>query len=239
MRTSPLKAVFLDLDDTLTEYPGGFGSILRLVYQRAVTAGAPAEAYDVFSRAYWNSTCGLWASMHAGAIHGDEVRLMRMRRGLASLSIADEALAARLHDEWDDLALGLPVLRDGALELLAMLRGRVFVALITDGYADLQRRKLARLDLVRWFDHVQISEEAGTCKPFARTFQLALEAAQVNPLEAVMVGDNVNSDVRGALGVGMRAIYLDPTNSGDTPHGAERAGNLLEVRRLIELWLSV
>lgn len=238
METGALKAVFLDLDDTLTEYPDGFGSVLMQVYQQAVAAGAPADAYAEFSRAYWNSTCGLWASMHAGTIRGDEVRLTRMRRGLEALSFDDEALAVRMHNTWDDLAAGLPALRPGALDLLSALRGRVFVGLITDGYADLQRRKLERLELARWFDRVQISEEVGTCKPFARTFRLSLDAARVLPAEAVMVGDNANSDVRGALGVGMRAVYLDAAASGDTPQGAEWAGSLHDVRCLIEGWLA-
>ncbi len=238
MGNDSLKAVFFDLDDTLTDYPGGFGSILEHAYQHAVAAGARPDTYAEFSRAYWNSTCGLWASMHAGTIRGDEVRLTRMRRGLQAVSIVDEALALQMHRAWDELAAGLPVLRPRALDLLTTLRRRVFVGLITDGYADLQRSKIERLGLARCFHRVQISEEVGTCKPFARTFRLSLDAARVRPFQAVMVGDNANSDIRGALGVGMRAIHLDPTASGDTPQRADWAGSLHEVGRLIEGWLA-
>lgn len=234
MPARELRAVFLDLDDTLTEYPGGFGAVLESVYRRAVSAGAPADGFDRFRRAYWNSTCGLWAAMHAGTISGRQARLVRMRRGLEAVSVSDDALTQRLSHHWDDLALNSPDLRPGADDLLGWLRGRVFLGLITDGYADLQRRKLKRLGLEERFDRVQISEEVGTSKPFARTFRLSLEAAGVAPVEAVMVGDNANSDVRGALGVGMQAVHLQPGGPVNTPAGATWAGDLADVRRLLE-----
>jgi len=233
MPSVPLRAVFFDFDDTLTQYPGGFDHILSQVYSLAEAVGASPEDRDLFARAFWNATCGLWAAMHAGNIRGDEVRLQRIRRGLEAIGIDDPGLALRMRDRWDDLAVELGSLRPGAIDLLSRLRGRVFLGLITDGYSDLQRRKLERLGIIPLFNRVQISEEVGASKPFARAFELSLVAAGVSPSEALMVGDNVNADVRGALGIGMSAVHLDPASTHDTPLGALWAPDMPALSRII------
>lgn len=237
MAQGPLRAVFFDLDDTLTTYPGGFGAVLEAAYEVARQRGAREEDYAVFLRAFWSSTCGLWAAMHAGTITGDELRLIRLRRGLAAIGMDEEALALQMHERWDREAVERPRLREGALELLHWLRGRVYLGLITDGYRTKQRMKLERLGIASFFDSIQISEEARTCKPFAATFQRALTAAGVAPEEAVMVGDNPNADIRGALGVGMRAIHLAPKGRDRTPDRAMWAADLGQVREILSTLL--
>lgn len=231
--SSTIAAVFFDLDDTLIAYPNGFGSVLREVFAEAERQGTPADAYPCFQRAFWNSTCGLWAAMHTGTISGDEVRRLRLLRAAEAVGL-DEAAAPDLLREWDRLAAEAPVLREGALELLDGLRGRVFLGLITDGYRTLQRAKLRRLSLEDHFDGIFISEEVGVCKPFAGIFQTALAAADVEAAAAVMVGDNANADIRGALGVGMRAIHLVTGPGPSSPVGALVADDLAEVGRIVE-----
>ncbi|NPV08915.1 MAG: HAD family hydrolase [Anaerolineae bacterium] len=238
MGEQPLRAVFFDLDDTLTVYPGGFEALLEAVYRRAQRRGARAEDYRTFVRAFWNSTCGLWAAMHAGRITGEEVRLARLRRGLAAIGIDDLALATEMREEWDRQVVDGTRLRDGAAELLQWLRGRVYLGLITDGYRTIQRRKLERLGVERLFDRVQISEEERACKPFATAFRRSLDAAGVAPGEAAMIGDNANADVRGALGVGMRAVHLAPQGPVRTPKGALWAGDMDEVWEILASWIE-
>lgn len=238
MRKQPLRAVFFDLDDTLTVYPGGFEALLVRVYGLARRRGAPEEDYRAFVRAFWNSTCGLWAAMHAGTITGDEVRLARLHRGLAAIGLDDLCLAMEMRAEWDQQVVDGTRLREGAIELLQWLRGRVYLGLITDGYRTIQRKKLERLGVEPLFDRVQISEEERACKPFAAAFRRSLDAAGVAAGEAVMIGDNANSDIRGALGVGMRAVHLAPEGPVRTPARALWAGNMGEVREILAGWLA-
>ena len=235
-----IRAVFFDLDDTLIEFPGGFVGLLGKVYAEAVIGGAPPDGYERFQRRFWNDSCGLWASMHAGAISGDQVRQRRLEGALAAVGMADSRLAQRLLALWDELNVEMPVLKPYALELLAALGGRVCVGLITDGFKTLQRRKLDRFGLWPYFRAVHISEECGVCKPFRGVFALALKAAGVQAAEAVMVGDNADCDIRGALGVGMGAIQMVTLGStADTPEGALVATSLLEVAELLGCPLAV
>jgi len=232
------RAVFFDLDDTLIEFPGGFGGLLKRVYALAVAAGAPEALYDCFRRCFWSASIGAWAAMHAGTLSGDEVRRQRIVRALAAVRLSDPGLAGDMLRLWDELNVELPSLRPGATELLNITGSRAYIGVITDGFLTLQRRKLDRFCLWPYFRAVHISEEVGVCKPFRGIFQRALECAAVQPEQAVMVGDNVNCDIRGALGVGMGAIHLvSPETDAATPHGASRATSLWQVAEVLQLRL--
>jgi len=49
----------------------------------------------------------------------------------------------------------------------------------------------------------------GHTKPHASIFSAVLDLLEVEPAEAVMVGDQIGDDIEGALALGMRAILLD------------------------------
>ena len=112
----------------------------------------------------------------------------------------------------------------GALQALARLRSTgVKLALLTNGSAEKQREKIARFDLQRFFDHVQVEGELGVGKPDPRAFESVLAALGVAPADAWMVGDNLLSDIEGAQRVGVHAIWIDahgnglPTDEGVMP----------------------
>ncbi|MGQ9552662.1 MAG: HAD family hydrolase [Anaerolineae bacterium] len=231
---SALEAVFFDLDGTLVDYPSGFAAVLEEVYSLAVAQGAAPSLFPIFRRAFWNATIGLWAAMHSGCVSGDQARLRRLQRALAAIGLSRDGLAEEMLQAWDRLNVETLVLKEGALELLTELSTRTYLGLITDGYRTMQRAKIRRFELERYFQGVFISEEAGICKPFAGIFLKALAAADVAVTDAAMVGDNANADIRGALGVGMRAIHLVSGHTPQaTPYGAARADSLGEVRELL------
>lgn len=105
------------------------------------------------------------------------------------------------------------------------------LALLTNGVPDLQREKLVGAGLQEAFDLVLVSGEIGLGKPDPRPFRMALCAFGVGPEEAVMVGDNPERDIQGALRAGVRAVWVDrghrPFDPRFPPH--QRVENLLEA----------
>ncbi|MHB0878293.1 MAG: HAD family hydrolase [Anaerolineae bacterium] len=229
-----IKAVFFDLDDTLIGYPRGFGGLVDDLYASAAGDAGDDVARERFGRAFMDATLGLWAAMHNGCLSGEELRRRRIVSALASLGIDDAGTADRLAAEWDARNIAVATIKPGARELLDRLAGRCYLGVITDSFRTIQRAKMQRLGLDRYFQAIHVSEEAGVCKPFAGIFEQALAQAGVAPGEAVMVGDNPNADIRGALGVGMHAIHLvNGTPGPSTPDGAIRAHGLVEVATLL------
>ena len=79
------------------------------------------------------------------------------------------------------------------------------------------------------------SEEAGAEKPAARIFETALERAGARPEEAVMVGDDPETDIAGAAALGMRSIQtLEFTSKEASPRADRVVGALAEVLPILE-----
>ena len=109
----------------------------------------------------------------------------------------------------------------GAPEVLSVISDEYVLGLLTNaGISDatLVKQALARLGLVRFFTVVLTSQDLGAKKPEAVFFSKALEAVRCHPCQAVMVGDNYDSDVRGAKAAGLHTVWYNPA-SAEPPQG--------------------
>lgn len=98
---------------------------------------------------------------------------------------------------------------DGMLELIKDLKAAGHkLGVITDGISEIQHRKAQTLGLDALMYHVFASGDFGYGKPDTKFFFGAMKAAGVRPEESIMIGNNIDSDVFGALASGMRAIYF-------------------------------
>ncbi|NJE47656.1 TIGR02253 family HAD-type hydrolase [Thermococcus sp. GR7] len=97
----------------------------------------------------------------------------------------------------------------GARKVLLELKKDGFgLGVITDGDPIKQWEKILRLELDEYFDEVFISNYLGVKKPHRKIFEKALRKFNVEPHEALMVGDRLYSDIYGAKQVGMRTVWF-------------------------------
>ncbi|ACJ16305.1 hydrolase [Thermococcus onnurineus NA1] len=97
----------------------------------------------------------------------------------------------------------------GARKVLLELKKDGFgLGVITDGDPIKQWEKILRLELDEYFDEVFISNDLGVKKPHRKIFEKALRKFNVEPHEALMVGDRLYSDIYGAKQVGMRTVWF-------------------------------
>ncbi|MEH6800976.1 MAG: HAD family hydrolase [Halopseudomonas sabulinigri] len=115
--------------------------------------------------------------------------------------------------------------------VLELLSRQYQLASISNGNADVRR-----LGLDRFFKIIVSADEVGLSKPDAAPFQSALEAAGVEPSQALHIGDHPGDDIQGALDVGMHTLWFNPQGKAwpqqPRPHG--------EIRCLSEIppWLN-
>jgi len=117
--------------------------------------------------------------------------------------------------------------------VLEPLRTRYAVGAITNGNADVNY-----IGIGHFFDFVVSSADAGASKPSPVIFEHALERAGVMASNAVHVGDDPVTDMRGANEVGMRTIWFNPDGavwpSGPRPNA--EIGSLTELEDVLEAW---
>src|SRR6266567_181968 len=208
----PVQAVSFDFDDTLLD--GSKSSIqetiLHTCAELATVTGLDAnrilEANDKAWQSYWPEVEEKWT---LGRVSGAEVSLEAWRRTLVSCGRDDESLArlARdFHSQYQNKTLRL---FDDVHELLNVLKPRFRLAVITNGASDTQRGRLRLLGIEQVFDAIVISGEVGAAKPDQYVFTLALQKLGVKKENAWHVGDSLKTDVAGALGAGLSAVWLN------------------------------
>ncbi|NNE12829.1 MAG: noncanonical pyrimidine nucleotidase, YjjG family [Ilumatobacter sp.] len=201
--------VLFDLDHTLFDSDESE----RLAYQftmRSVGLDDPAAHFD----RYVSINREMWAAVEAGAMRTDEVRHRRFERFVSELSL-DADPDAMAHQFVDGLARH-GELYPGARSVLESLTEHVSLALVTNGLSEVQRTRIERLDLERFFDAVVISSEVGVSKPRPQIFDLTFDLlGRPDPAAALMVGDSLSSDMRGARDYGIDACWFNP--HGGTP----------------------
>ncbi|QSG03885.1 HAD family hydrolase [Natranaeroarchaeum sulfidigenes] len=115
---------------------------------------------------------------------------------------ADAATAYR-----GEIAAALKPVED-AESLLAELRGRYRVGLLTNGPVVAQRDKIETLGWETLFDEAIVTGELSAGKPDSRAFEAILAALDVPAAETVYVGDQVRTDIHGAKDAGLQAIQV-------------------------------
>ncbi|MBX2871616.1 MAG: YjjG family noncanonical pyrimidine nucleotidase [Saprospiraceae bacterium] len=99
---------------------------------------------------------------------------------------------------------------DGALDLLTALKAKYKLALVTNGIKEVQRSRLEISGLGAYFSYIAISDEIGVAKPDAAFFNHVFQGlAHPSKERTLIIGDNLNADIRGGLDFGIHACWFN------------------------------
>ena len=123
---------------------------------------------------------------------------------------------------------------DDALPTLQTLKGKELkIGLISNIYRNLDQL-CQRLGITAYLDFAITSRDVGMEKPHPPIFLAALEKAQVQPSEALHIGDQYNADVLGARGVGIRPVLIDREGLQGHVNDCLKVNSLAEVLPLLK-----
>jgi len=201
-----VRALLIDLDDTLYDE------------RSYVLSGFRAVADDVARRFAGVEPPALFADMVAELDANGRGKVFD--RALAQAGVAaDPALISSLVETYrghrPDIALW-----PGVAEALADLAGDHRLAIVTDGLALMQRRKIEALDLERRVDQVLVCWEHKAPKPDPACYVEALRRLGATPEDAVVIGDNPGHDMAAAKAIGARSIRVMTGRFAHAGHGA-------------------
>jgi len=255
-----LKAIIFDLDDTLLwdkkSVEAAFIETCRFAAQKVDVDPAKLEeavrhearelysSYEIFPFTQMigiNPFEGLWGTFDDD---GEEFQKMKAivpayrkeawTRGLRRLGIEDIGLGEQLAELFPIARRNHPFIYKETLQALERLKEDYQLILLTNGSPSLQNIKLEITpELAPYFKHIVISGAFGKGKPDASIFRFALEQANIQVDEALMVGDNLMTDILGASRVGMRSVWINRENR----QPEEEVKPTFEITDLDELFL--
>ena len=229
-----MRALLLDLDDTLLAYSAGVDESWAAACAGArppVDLAALTAALGETRKRFWTgdperhrrervNMLGAWTKIAAEA--------------LARCGAADEAAAAAIARDYAAHRRESMRLFPETRAFLDELRVRgVPLALVTNGDAGQQRDKIERHDLTRYFGAILIEGELGCGKPDEVVYREALRRLGAVAEGAVMVGDNLEWDVAGPQRLGLAGVWIDRAGTGLPESAAVRPHRV--IRSLSEL----
>jgi HAD superfamily hydrolase (TIGR01549 family) len=203
-----IRAVLIDLDDTLVDHHHAMRTALRVLHD--TDPRLQALEFD-FLLAEWQRVLeAMHDDVALGRISIPESRIIRYCHfyDLAGAPVdraEAEGIAANYVQTYMDSRRIVP----GAVALMEIVRQHARTAVVTNNTVIEQDEKLATFGLWPHVDALITSEECGVTKPDPAIFRSALERLGVEAHEAVMVGDSWANDIVGAANIGMRAIWLN------------------------------
>ena len=205
------KDLFIDFDDTLYDTYGNAVIALRETFE-AFQLGRFFEDPQIFYDAYWTANISLWSRYSKGEITRSYLIVERFRRPLSEgkgLEVT-ESLCLEMSDKFLDFCSSKPGVIDGAHELMDYLRDKGYrMHICSNGFHEVQYKKLAACGLRDYFDTIILSEYAGANKPSPLYFDYAFKVSGANRESTLMIGDNLQSDILGAMNAGIDAMLFN------------------------------
>ena len=205
-----IRAVLFDLDHTLWDFRANSRETIADLYQRHQLQASGVTSFDEFISVYERINHDMWNAYSLGQIGKEVLRKGRFANTLERFSIHDDNLAEALATDYVRESPLKKNLFPFVHETLSHLQGRYRLLMITNGFTEVQHVKVANSGLKPYFDHVIVSEQTGFKKPHKAIFDYAASLASTTSERCLMVGDNLETDIHGALAAGMQACLFDP-----------------------------
>ena len=204
-----VKDVFFDLDHTLWD----FDKNSKLAYKRVFKQFKIDVEFERFIKIYEPINLEYWKKYREERVTKEGLRRGRLIDSFKMLNIEYSNLTIdKLADAYiEELPLDNHLL-DGALHILEYLTKKYQLHIITNGFEEIQYKKLKNSGIFHYFSTITTSEEVGLKKPNPLVFMKALEKAITSPNNSVMIGDSFEADILGAKNIGMETIFYNYRN---------------------------
>ncbi len=201
--------LLFDLDNTLLDYDHAEEDALLATF----SAYDLDIHFDEIREIYAKINASYWRAFEEKKTTIQELKTARFRDLIHSLSYLNHIDPFICSESYLDHLSKQVHLMPGALELLESLHGKYNLCLVTNGISRVQHSRIRKVGFDKFFPHVVISEEIGFSKPNPSFFHHALQLLGNPPVQkALIIGDNLKSDIEGGLGTGMHACWFNPKN---------------------------
>ena len=208
--------LFFDLDRTLWDFDLNSREALHAIFEELAAPILPASltvAHFIDVYEVENEKC--WRAYRAGELTQSELRPLRFQRTMEGLGIPAfkemHSLADSMGEAYVKRAPYCTRLIPDAIEVVRTLKERGHrMFILTNGFDEVQHIKMKNSGLDPFFEIVFTSDAIGHKKPHPEAFSHCLNQTGSIPRHAVMIGDDLECDVIGALKSGWRQVHFNP-----------------------------
>ncbi len=226
-----INDIFWDLDHTLWDFDRNSDlTIYKILKNNNIKVDVPLflKVYHPINRKYWE----LYRENKVSKSH---LRFYRLSDTFNELNVeVSEKLIRKLSVDYINHLSDFNYLIPNAITILEKFRSNYNMHIITNGFKEVQKKKLKKSGLLKYFKTITISEDVGFKKPSKEIFFHAITKASAQIEKSVMIGDNFNADIIGAKRMGIKAIYYNFHKTSEQQlEGVIKINDLLELEDIL------
>ena len=230
---SKYSHIFFDLDHTLWDFNTNSRETLLELYAEYELKNRGLHSFEFFHRIYLTVNAQYWAKYHQGIISKEQLRTGRFAESLRISGLRDTELATKMGAAYLQRSPYKTKLFADTKQVLEYLSEKYALYIITNGFAGVQHIKITESGLRPYFKDIFISEQIGYQKPHKQIFLYALHVAGTIAEKALMVGDNIKTDILGAAEVGIDQTFFNPNGIRASHKATYEIHTLAELKEFL------
>lgn len=208
---NPYKHLFFDLDHTLWDFEKNAHDCLLEIYGHFNLAAFGVEDVAIFCEKFSEANYYYWALLEQKVITADELRRRRFKTAFAKLDIEiEEAFGLEMNDFFLKSLPNKKALIEGAIDVLNHLKPNYQLHILSNGYEGLQIQKMKSSAIHHYFEEIITVDKAKALKPDKAIFEYALKCTNASVSNSLMIGDNYEADIRGAINAQFHTVFYNP-----------------------------
>lgn len=229
MFKNQITDIFFDLDHTLWDFERNSA----LTFEKILVENEISVDLNDFLEVYIPANLAFWKLYREEKITKEELRYQRLKTVFDDLKHpVSDVLINKMAEDYIENLSSYNHLFPNTVQILDYLRPNYKLHIITNGFHEVQNKKLKNSGIHHFFDQVINSEMAGVKKPNPYIFRLALEKSRATAGKSLMIGDSLEADIQGALAAGYHALHFNVHNEPKHEY-CEMIGELIEIKSFL------
>lgn len=225
-----IEHIFFDLDHTLWD----FEKNSDLAFQKVFKKQSIDIDIDIFLEVYKPLNLKYWRLYREEKVTKKELRYGRLKNTFDAINYnISDTLIDIIAIEYIEFLPHFNYLFEGTFEILNYLKEKYKLHIITNGFEEIQAKKMESSKIIDYFDVIITSESVGVKKPNPKVFYHALEVANANKENSIMIGDSIEADINGAMNIGIKAIHCNFENKKLENNNFISITSLLELKQYL------
>jgi YjjG family noncanonical pyrimidine nucleotidase len=232
--SKPYKHLFFDLDHTLWDFEKNAHDCLLELYKHFNFNALGVEDASVFCEKFSEANQYYWAMLERKEITVEQLRRRRFVAAFEKLDIhIEEALGLEMTAVFIELLPTKKGLIEGAIEVLDYLKPNYQLHILSNGYHELQAHKMQNSGILHYFEELITVDKAKALKPDKAIFEYALKCTNASLSSSLMIGDNYEADIKGALNANFDAVFYNPARQETIEKPTFDIVKLIEIKRFL------
>lgn len=226
------KHIFFDLDHTLWDFDSNSKLTFKQLFEEYDLTERGIDDFDEFFVKYNIHNDKLWERFRNGSIRRDDLRWKRIWFTLLDYKIGDTALAHELSAAYLEILPTQTILMPHAKEVLEHCANSYQIHMITNGFDTTQKLKIQFSGIASYFSEIITSEKSHSMKPHPGIYEYALSTTGATADDAIMIGDALEVDIKGAKNAGWDQVYFNPhktEHEGSPTYEVSCLSQLMEI----------